>query len=564
MRASPRWGLSDTQGASAPFLWGDIMRPINQNGLYAAYLRKSRKDLELESLGQGETLVRHEQALGALAERMGIRIAQTYREIVSGDTIAERPEVRRLLEDVNAGMWDGVLVMDVDRLGRGDSIDQGVIMQSFLYSSTLIITPDKVYDPTEDSDSEFFEIKLFFARREYNMIKKRMQRGRLASAMDGCYMGSRPVYGYERAKLQGRKGWSLKVVPEKAEIVRAVYEWYAHGMDGRTVGAAVIADRLNQMGLKTDLGKAFYPSYIRLMLQNPIYVGKVRWNRRQTVYRIEDGKRVGSRPLSDGMILVDGHHEAIVDVDLWNEVQGMFATHAKRPHNVGAEIVNPLGGLVVCGCCGRRMQLKGDPNRQNGFIYCPTQRCPTCSTYLNVVEGAVLDGLRAWVDQYEASDDAPQAAPDAGSAAREAAMAQITERLDVLEAQSARLFDLLEQGVYDVDTYRARRIDLDTRISAARDALRQLDAPAPVDSVAAIVPEVRSVLGVYDLAASPADKNALLRSVIDHVDYNKTQRCYRNNALDDNLSITLFPRVPENIKSYSGQSLNFTFTGSMV
>ena len=181
------------------------MRPINQNGLYAAYLRKSRKDLELEALGQGETLVRHAQALGALAERMGIRIAQTYREIVSGDTIAERPEVRRLLEDVNAGMWDGVLVMDVDRLGRGDSIDQGVIMQSFLYSGTLIITPDKVYDPTEDSDSEFFEIKLFFARREYNMIKKRMQRGRLASAMDGCYLGSRPVYGYERIKLQGRK-----------------------------------------------------------------------------------------------------------------------------------------------------------------------------------------------------------------------------------------------------------------------------------------------------------------------------------------------------------------------
>ena len=540
------------------------MRPINQNGLYAAYLRKSRKDLELEALGQGETLVRHEQALGALAERMGIRIAQTYREIVSGDTIAERPEVRRLLEDVNAGMWDGVLVMDVDRLGRGDSIDQGVIMQSFLYSGTLIITPDKVYDPTEDSDSEFFEIKLFFARREYNMIKKRMQRGRLASAMDGCYMGSRPVYGYERVKLQGRKGWSLKVVPEKAEIVRAVYEWYAHGMDGRTVGAAVIADRLNQMGLKTDLGKAFYPSYIRLMLQNPIYVGKVRWNRRQTVYHIEDGKRVGSRPLSDGMILVDGHHEAIVDVDLWNEVQSMFATHAKRPHNVGAETVNPLGGLVVCGCCGRRMQLKADSKRQDGFIFCPTQRCPTCSTYLSVVEGAVLDGLRAWVDQYEAPGDAPQTEPYADSAAREAAMAQITERLDVLEVQSARLFDLLEQGVYDVDTYRARRIDLDTRISAARDALRQLDAPAPVDPVAAIVPEVRSVLGVYDLAASPAEKNALLRSVIDHVDYNKTQRCYRNNALDDNLSITLFPRVPENLKNNFEQSINIVFTGSMV
>ena len=527
------------------------MRPINQNGLYAAYLRRSRKDLELEALGQGETLVRHEQALGALAERMGIRIARTYREIVSGDTIAERPEVRQLLEDVNAGMWDGVLVMDVDRLGRGDSIDQGVIMQSFLYSGTLIITPDKVYDPSEDSDSEFFEIKLFFARREYNMIKKRMQRGRLASAMDGCYMGSRPVYGYERAKLQGRKGWSLKVVPEKAEIVRAVYGWYAHGMDGREVGAAVIADRLNRMGLKTDMDKPFEPSYIRLMLQNPVYIGKVQWNQRQTVYRIEDGRRVKSRPRSDNMILVDGHHEGIVDIALWNEVQSMFKSHAKRPKNINAPTANPLAGLVVCGCCGRHMQRKPSPNRQGDFLYCPTQHCPTCSTYIGAVEGAILDGLRAWVNDYEARGDAPQPAPDVDTAAREGAMAQITEQLDVLEGQSKRLFDLLEQGVYDIATFRARRDDLDARISAARDALRQLDAPAPVDPVAAIVPEARSVLGVYDLAASPAEKNALLRSVIDHVDYNKTQRCYRNNALYDNLSITLFPRIPKNLEGNS-------------
>lgn len=519
------------------------MTALSPAGLYCAYLRKSRKDLEMEAMGHGETLTRHEQALGDLAERLGIRIAQTYREIVSGDTIAERPEVRRLLEDVNAGVWDGVLVMDVDRLGRGDSIDQGVIMQSFLYSNTLIITPDKVYDPAEDSDSEFFEIKLFFARREYNMIKKRMQRGRLASAMDGCYMGSRPVYGYERVKLQGRKGWSLKVVPQKAEIVRAVYGWYAHGMDGRDAGAAVIADRLNRMGLKTNMGKPFEPSYIRLMLQNPVYIGKVQWNQRQTVYHIEDGKRVKSRPRSDNMILVDGHHEAIIDPELWKEVQAMFATHAKRPKNLGAVTTNPLAGLVVCSCCGRHMQRKPSPNRQGDFLYCPTQHCPTCSTYIPAVENAVLDGLRNWVDEYERRADAPVELP-AEPSADAAARAQLTDQLATLEAQAGRLFDLLEQGVYDIHTFRTRRADLDARIAATREALEQLDAPPAVDPIAAILPQVKTVLGTYDISASPAEKNNLLRSVIDHVDYIKTQRGYRNTAPGDYLKITLYPRVP--------------------
>ena len=520
------------------------MGAIRPGGLYAAYLRKSRRDVEMEALGQGETLARHEKQLADLADRLGVRVSRWYREIVSGDTIAERPQVRQLLEDVGAGLWDGVLVMDVDRLGRGDSIDQGVIMQTFMYAGVLIVTPDKIYDPADDSDAEFFEIKLFFSRREYSMIKKRMQRGRLASAMDGCYMGSRPVYGYERVKLKGRKGWSLKVVPEKADIVRAVFQWYAHGMDGRDVGAAVIADRLNGMGLKTDLGNAFEPSYIRHMLQNPVYIGKVRWNQRQTQYAIRDGKRVSSRPRSPNAVLVDGHHEAIIDPGLFEKVQTMFKSHEKRPKSKMAQVANPLAGLVVCGQCGHTMQLKGDPRRRAGFLGCKTQHCPTCATSIDVVEGVILDGLRAWVSGHRIR---PDAAPDlsANVSASAAARVQLVDQLATLEGQAGRLFDLLEQGVYDVATFRERRADLDARIAGLRAALDALDAPPRPDPVTVIRPKVETVLDAYSLASTPAEKNALLRTVIDHAVYDKTQRCFRNNAPTDYLTITIFPRVPE-------------------
>ena len=553
------------------------MTTLSPSALYCAYLRKSRKDIELEALGHGETLyrpasstdvgprvsgescrdaaalspsvsvpdtlTRHEQALRDLADRLGIRIAATYREVVSGDTIAERPEVRRLLEDVNAGLWDGVLVMDVDRLGRGDSIDQGVIMQSFLYSNTLIITPDKVYDPSDDSDAEFFEIKLFFSRREYNMIKKRMQRGRLASAMDGCYMGSRPVYGYERVKLQGRKGWSLKVVPEKAEIVRAVFDWYAHGLDGREIGTVAIAGRLNDMGLRTDLGALFEASYIRHMLQNPIYIGKVRWNHRQTVYRIEDGKRVKSRPLSDNEVLVDGHHEAIIDRALWDEVQAIFASHGKRPVNARARITNPLAGLLVCGCCGRHLQYKPSPNRPGNFVGCRTHRCPTCSAYISAVEDAVLAVLQSWVSEFRAD---AAAALDHGdpAAAAAAALQQLRDQRDGLNAQLDRLYDLLEQGVYSVREFRQRREELNARLAQIDDAIAGLGAAPKPDPRIALIPQVCTVLDAYAAAPDAETKNALLRSVIDRVIYHKTKRGYRNNKPGDFLSIEVFPRLP--------------------
>lgn len=520
------------------------MGTIRPNGAYCAYLRKSRRDVELEALGQGETLARHEKQLNDLAARLGVAIAHTYREIVSGDTIAERPQMQRLLADVNAGLWDGVLCMDVDRLGRGDSMDQGYIMQSMLYANVLVVTPDKIYDPSDESDADFFEIKLFFARREYAAIKKRMQRGRIASVMDGCYLGPR-IYGYERVRLQGRKGWSLRIIPDQAAVVRSVFEWYAYGMDGEPVGAAAICARLNGMGLRNNNGNPFEPSYIRGMLQNPTYAGKVRWNQRTTQRMLVDGRRVTRRPLCDAPIVVDGLHDPIIDADLFLRVQALFSTHAKRPRNVGAPVVNSLGGLVICARCGRVMQFKQDRSRPDGFLFCPRQGCPTASTYIGVVERVVMDGLREWVSRYQV-DAAPRPAqPSPGAAASAAARAQLQAQLDTLEAQSGRLFDLLEQGLYTPEIYRQRRAGLDARIADARDALASLDPPAPQDPVAPIIPQVRTVLAAYSVAATPAEKLVLFSSVLDHILYEKNQRCYRNSAPTDHLTLTLFPKLPD-------------------
>lgn len=113
---------------------------------YCLYLRKSRADMEAEAHGEGETLARHEKILLELAKRDHYSITQIYREIVSGETIASRPVVQHLLQEVEDGKWEGVLVVEVERLARGDTIDQGVMAQAFKYSNTKIITPLKVYN----------------------------------------------------------------------------------------------------------------------------------------------------------------------------------------------------------------------------------------------------------------------------------------------------------------------------------------------------------------------------------------------------------------------------------
>ena len=198
-------------------------------GDYLIYLRKSRADIEAEQRGEGETLARHERSLLDLAGRLKLNIVDIYREVVSGETIAARPVMQQLLTEVESGLWAGVLVMEVERLARGDTIDQGIVAQAFKFSGTKIVTPSKTYDPENEFDEEYFEFGLFMSRREYKTINRRLQRGREASIKEGKYVGSISPYGYDKVKLERDKGFTLAPNPDQAPIVRMIYELYTRG-----------------------------------------------------------------------------------------------------------------------------------------------------------------------------------------------------------------------------------------------------------------------------------------------------------------------------------------------
>lgn len=498
---------------------------------FCIYLRKSRADADAESRGDGETLARHRRTLMDLAVRLELPVSEVYEEIVSGDTIASRPQMQRLLADVEAGRWSGVLCMEIERLARGDSIDQGIVAQAFKYSHTLIITPVKTYNPDSEIDEEYFEFGLFMARREFKTIKRRLQAGRLASAKEGNYLGTRMPFGYVRAYTADGSP-TLAPDPVKAPLVRQIYEWYA----SQDIGAGIIAHRLNDMGVRTDLGCAFTASGIRGILRNPIYVGRVTWNKRTKSVRMVDGVRTTVRVPSGSAVDVPGHHPPIVPQELWDQVQAIFSTHAKRPKNEMAAIANPLAGLVRCARCGRTLQAKPMHGTAGTLIlFCPTVGCATYGCRCDVVEQAILSTLDGWLYLYDKPATSPHSAPPDPSAPLRAQLAQFQQQLD-------RLHDLLEQGVYDADTFLRRRADLTARMDRLRAGISELSAarPDPATSIRAVLPAVRAVRAAYSLSSDPADRNRLLRTCIHHITYTKDQRCYRNNPAD-HLSLDVFP-----------------------
>lgn len=525
------------------------MPTLNEFGRYCMYLRRSRADDDAERMGAGETLARHYAMLQELADRMlGRPIPESaiYREIVSGDTISDRPEMRRMMQDVEAGRWNGVFVADIDRLARGDTMDQGLVAQTFLYSHTLIITPMKIYDPEDPADNEFFEIRLFFARREYQMIKRRMQTGRVNAVKEGYYVASRPIYGYDRYKLPDRRGWSLKINDEQAAVVRKVFDWYLNGIDGREVGCLRIAKQLNEMGLQTLQGRPWMQDRIQNMIKNPTYAGYVQWYQRREQIQMQDGHKIKRRLLTNDRILSRGFHEPIIDETTFRLANERLASHRTAPIPSNQKCSSPLAGLIRCGLCGYAVRTS-DPNRGDKakMVVCTNHAaCTNHRTPFYYVEQVVLSTLASWVE-YDGMKlpDPEEKKPDDNAALRAAQEKQIA----TLNKQLDSLRDLLEQGVYTIDVYLERERNIRDRINTCKNTLDQLQPKEKTreESLAELAPRVRTVLEAYSVSTDPADKNALLKSVIDHIIYIKPVKTPSGHSPLETLSLEIYPLFPK-------------------
>lgn len=521
---------------------------------YCIYLRKSRADAELEALGEGETLARHERILVELAQQRKLNVTKLYREIVSGETISARPVMQQLLNEVEHGLWDGVLVMELERLARGDTMDQGRVSQAFKYTGTQIITPNKIYNPENEFDEEYFEFGLFMSRREYKTINRRLQRGRISSVQEGNFIGSIPPYGYKKVRMANHKGYTLSPIPEQEKIVKLIFHLYAQGetrSDGsnRKLGVASIVRKLNTMGIPSQRGEAWTYSSVNGILHNPVYIGKIRWNYRHHTTQIENGQIAKSRPRADKSewILTDGRHPAILDETLYETAQTISQKNYKPRVASPKEIKNPLAGLVFCEKCGRRMVRRPYKNGQSDFLICAYPTCDNVSTSLLAVEYQVLNGLEKWLKDYAILFDCPpaqQPKKEQGNTQK----TYLLNQLKLLQAQKKNIYDYFEQKLYPPAVFIERMNEVQEKTNAVQQELDLLEkmeksSGKPMEFTREFLDRVETTLKTYRYTQSPAEKNHLLAAILEKVIYRKERSGRWGNP--DNFYVTLYPKLPQ-------------------
>lgn len=502
---------------------------IKPDGRYCMLLRKSREDIEAERAGKFETLTYHEQELNRLADSLGIKITRIFRELVSGDRLDESPETQELIREVMRGKWDGVLAKDVQRISRGDMIDQGTILNAFRYSDTLIITPKKTFCLSDQYDADAIEQDLMFGRRELSMIKTRLVGGKEAKSREGQYLASIPPFGWRKVVIDRKKTLEPD---ENHDLLVKMYEDVA---TGRRTPSGIAAD-FNRIGFRTIRGGYWDKKTVANVLRNPTNIGKIRWDQKMTTIEFDDDmkrKRVRRLPKNESAsILVDGLHmgKSRVTPELFEAANRWLETHKGSSVHSNKPLQNPLAGILVCAECGRPMQRtlapiksgrkKGEKQERISHPLSNRNNCYEMSSDFFEVIDAVVNSLSTVVNDLKLDLKA-----DEGETA-----SLIQQRIDlasreILEAKRGidNLIRLAEKGFISDEEFATRRSELDTQIERAekfkKSERKKLDTKEDTSKLK--IKAEKAIKDLKNYTGRAKEVNDLLKDFADRIEYRK-------------------------------------------
>ena len=489
------------------------------------YLRKSQSDDPL--LTVEEVLAKHESILDSWSEKnLGGKTPenQKFREIVSGETLKERPEIQKVLRLIESPKIRAIKCVEPQRLTRGDLEDIGRLMKLLKLTNTLVITPDewggqRIYDLNDEYDWNAFEGELKKGNDFLKYTKKILNRGRLLSLSAGNFVGNRAPYGYYRTVvMEGKKKChTLEINPDEATVVKLIFDLYLQGY-----GSHKIIDRLQKLGIKSPTGKVWAHTTIGTILTNEHYIGKVRWYHKKTVQTVRDGEIVTSRPTAEDYLVYPGKHPAIITEEVFNAVQKIKGSLPK--HKKGTQLVNPLAGLLFCEC-GLAMKYhkyvsKGVVRAEPRYVCSYPTRCDNASCIAGELLDVLKNILRETLSDFEVRVDSGE---DESVEIHRQLVARLERKLtelDDLELAQWDKYTKKEMPKHIFDKLNAKvleeREEVQQALCTAKDS-----TPEPMN-LKTKVSTLREIISMMDDPEAPVSElNALLKTIIERITYRR-------------------------------------------
>lgn len=482
------------------------------------YLRKSRTDNQFESVD--EVLARHEKILQDFCMRYyGEPITNIYKEVVSGETISERPMMLHLLHEVENGNVDAVVVVEPQRLSRGSFGDIDRIVNTFMYSDTKIVTPTKTYDLNNKFDRKYFEQELLRGNDYLEYVKEILVRGRKQSVEEGLYIGSIAPYGYDKKKL-AKKGFTL-VPNADADNVKYIFEQFVGGL-----GTTNLAKHLIEIGMKSQTGKQWTTNMTRNILMNRIYIGYVSYGRRETKKTMKNAVIVKSRPVNDDFIEAKGLHEPLITQEMFDKAQELLKSSPAKNIRGDKSIKNPLAGLVKCKYCGNNMFRRPYDKREVPTILCKTIGCKCVSTDLTLVEQRVIELLHQELKDYKYFIANYEQEHKSTANTYEKQIKKIDKELSALKDDLQNALIKYNRNIITEGEYiflRNYTLDEENRLKGQKQAIESKMQTEELENKKQAVPILEKCLNEY-YGLSAENRHKVLKTIIDKIVYDKTAK----------------------------------------
>ncbi len=503
------------------------------SGIYLMYLRKSRQDDPNETIE--EVLSKHEAILQEFMMReYGFTIPEEniYREVCSGESIADRTEIKKVLARMEDPRVKGVVVVDPQRLSRGDLIDCGNLISTFRYTKTLVVTLLMKYDLENKMERKFFQDELLRGRDFYEYIREVLFRGRCLSCKRGNFVGNHPPYAYNRIKIG--KDWTLEP-NENAIYVKMVFDWYVN----EKFSSHKIARMLNEMGVPAPKAKKWDESVIRAMLINKHYIGKVFFATTKGIIVIENGERKKKtiKLPEDQWIVADGKHPAIIDEETFNKVPERMEANAPRV-KTGYGLANPFAGLIFCKKCGRALRLRSNTHSEDRMM---CNNNPSCfkSTTVSIMTKSIIAALEfAELPNLEAKLNNKE-----GDSAKiqQNLLISLQKQLAELKIQEEKQYDLLEKGIYSEEVFDRRNTALHEKMDALKNQIQEAknNIPKEIDYGEKVMTLKKAIEGLKDTSVSPIENNKLLKAIVKRIEYSNDSKRYDYGSNNIKLDIYL-------------------------
>ena len=506
------------------------------------YGRKSRMDDPLLSVE--ETLQKHSEIVDEYAQKyLGGSIPEEnrYMEVGSGESLKDRPEITRLLKAIENPAIKAIIVVDVQRLSRGDLEDAGKLIRLLRYTNTYVITPHKIYDLRDEYDRDAFERELKRGNEYLEYFKKIQARGRLASVKAGNYVGSVAPYGFDRIEkydeIAKKNYFTLIERKDQADIVRMIFNWYCND----DIGVTAICRRLEELGAKTKTGcKTWKPSIIFGILENVHYIGCVRWNWRKTVKIIENQEIKKLRPKAkvDEYLIFEGKHDGIISEEVFNKARIIKGNRHRTKGNLSLK--NPFSGIMYCKTCGSKIGY--NTYKRNGVEYAPPKlvcnnqvHCKTGSVDYNEVLDYMCNVLRDCIADFEVRIDNEQ---DDSAKLHKNLVERLTKQLKEVEQKEIDQWEAqydpdpnkrLPQHIFEKLNKKvlAEKEEINKALSKAKDSV-----PKHIDYREELVKTTDALMALEDSDLDAKIANQYLKSIIERIEYERPQivRISKKNA----------------------------------